>query len=182
MLPAYFDHDRKKWKRFIYYSFGYIASIIVLTNCEKSPDIYSIKIDSNLPEFLFDTGAIYQFTAKAYDNSSNEISGKRFTWYSNDSLIITIDHSGKATTHNPGNTRIRAAIGNIMDSVEISVCICIEQFFSSNEIDSLRVIACSDFLRQLDTEGSFDLNEAIQNGAVDTLDGQITRLQQKTCE
>ncbi|MDX6693123.1 MAG: hypothetical protein QOF02_726 [Blastocatellia bacterium] len=54
-----------------------------------------------------------QFTARAFDQNNNEITGTTFTWASSDPTVATIDQNGLATGLSPGATFITASSGSV---------------------------------------------------------------------
>ncbi|MYH17821.1 MAG: Ig domain-containing protein [Gemmatimonadetes bacterium] len=66
-------------------------------------------------------GETQQFTATAYDSSGTEISGKTFTWTSNDTTVANINSSGLATAVNAGSTTITAETDDVSGTASLTV-------------------------------------------------------------
>ena len=66
-------------------------------------------------------GETQQFTAKATDSAGTEITGKTFTWTSNDTTVATINSSGLATAVNAGSTTITATTDGVSGTASLTV-------------------------------------------------------------
>lgn len=72
-----------------------------LTRIELTPTSASIVV-----------GGTQQFTARAFDQNNQEISGVTFTYTSSNTSVATINQNGLATSANAGTTQITASSGN----------------------------------------------------------------------
>ena len=82
----------------------------VLTRIEVTPSQASIPV-----------GGGQQFTARAFDQFNNEITGVSFTWSSSDTGIATIDQTGLALGVSQGQTTITASAQNVSGTATLNV-------------------------------------------------------------
>jgi uncharacterized protein (TIGR03437 family) len=71
------------------------------------------RIDVTPTSATIPVGGSQQFTARAFDQNNNEITGVTFTWASSDPNVATVDQNGLATGIAPGTTFITASSGNV---------------------------------------------------------------------
>ncbi len=67
------------------------------------------------------TGETQQFTARAYDADSNEVTDVDFTWSSSDTGVATVNSSGLATGVTSGNCSITAAVDDVEGTATLTV-------------------------------------------------------------
>ncbi len=82
----------------------------VLTRIEVTPSPASIPV-----------GGGQTFTARAFDQFDNEITGVSFTWSSSDPNIATIDQTGLALGVSQGQTTITASAQNVSGTATLNV-------------------------------------------------------------
>jgi hypothetical protein len=75
-----------------------------------------VRIEVTPASAAIDAGAKQQFTAKAFNANSNEVSGVIFFWQSSNTSVATIDQNGLATSSTAGTTEIRASARGIQSS------------------------------------------------------------------
>ncbi len=63
-----------------------------------------------------EAGGQQQFTARAFDDAGNEVSGVIFTWQSSNAAAATVDKNGLANALSAGSTQIRATGRRIQSS------------------------------------------------------------------
>jgi uncharacterized protein YjdB len=80
----------------------------ILTRIEVEPTTAAIQ-----------AGGTQQFSARAFDQNNNEISGVTFTWASSNANVATINQSGLATGANTGTTNITASSGNVTSNAAV---------------------------------------------------------------
>ena len=66
-------------------------------------------------------GAQQQFTARAFDQNNQEITGVTFMWTSSDPNVATIDQNGLATVISVGTTTINVSAQNVTGSATLNV-------------------------------------------------------------
>lgn len=85
-----------------------------------------------------------RFTAIAYDQNGQEISGAKLTWLSNDSTVASVDQNGTVTPTGNGTTTItvKSADGNVTASFTVEVSgVTVETFVSINGYTNGREIS-----------------------------------------
>ncbi|HEX8143239.1 MAG TPA: Calx-beta domain-containing protein [Pyrinomonadaceae bacterium] len=82
----------------------------VLTRIEVTPSTASIPV-----------GGAQLFTARAFDQFDNEMTGVGFVWSSSDNNIATVDQSGLATGINQGSVTITASAQNVSGTATLNV-------------------------------------------------------------
>jgi uncharacterized repeat protein (TIGR01451 family) len=82
----------------------------VLTRIEVTPNPASIPVSGG-----------QQFTARAFDQFNNEMTGVAFTWASADTNIATIDQTGLAIGVSQGQTTITASAQNVSGTATLNV-------------------------------------------------------------
>ncbi len=83
------------------------------------PVVHRVTVTPATPSIA--VGETQQFTATAYDSSGTEISGKTFTWTSNDTTVANINSSGLATAVNAGSTTITATTDGVSGTASLTV-------------------------------------------------------------
>lgn len=84
------------------------------------------------------------FTATAYDQNGQEISGAKLTWLSNDSTVASVDQNGTVTPTGNGTTTItvKSADGNVTASFTVEVSgVTVETSVSINDYTNGREIS-----------------------------------------
>ncbi|CAD7774743.1 Bacterial Ig-like domain (group 2) [Candidatus Methanoperedenaceae archaeon GB50] len=82
----------------------------VLTTIEVTPKTASLTV-----------GETQQFTATAYDQYGDEMTGIIFTWTSSNTTVGAVDEAGLFTSLVPGTTTVTAANGSVNGTAEVTV-------------------------------------------------------------
>jgi len=168
---------------------AYLFLCIVCISCNKDDlKVKNITLDPKTVELVGKT-ASRQLSAIARESNGDRISvsNSSFAWSSLDSSIASVNHEGFVVAKNPGSTEIKAKLDGITGTAQVKVCYCVEESYTyvNSVLTEVRQvdIVCNDYLNQVYTNGTMDLDIAIANGSI-VIDGNgnITLLKKKVCE
>jgi hypothetical protein len=175
---------------------GIIAVFILLIafcGCKKKED-QSQSIDISIAPTdnkLVGLNATIHLVATARDENFKtlDIPASSFEWFSNDTLVASVDQSGLVKPKGPGLTYIHAKYNEAEGIVKVNVCVCYKELYKYNEKHAItgitrEPIECDDYLNKVYDDGSMDMQTAIDSGAVelDPVSNLVTWLKKKVCE
>jgi hypothetical protein len=83
-----------------------------LVTVTSDPDAVA-KVVITISQTVLTVGAMLQFSAKAYNNSDQELAGKIVTWASSNLNVLTVSASGLATGQTAGTASVTASVAGV---------------------------------------------------------------------
>lgn len=153
----------------------------------KGNDVNRITVAPDPVEFSH-LGERIQLTAIAYNEDGEELSDKIFAYHVEDMDIATVDQDGWITSQDLGSTTITVTCEETQAATSIRSCGCVEEIYEYNAMDEIinttrNHIPCFPYLESVFETGGYDIQEAIDNGALEVDGrGRVIKYKYKTCE
>jgi uncharacterized protein (TIGR03437 family) len=97
-----------------------VRSVPAQLTVHESPPVLT-RIEITPGSLTLPTGVQVQFTARAFDQRGQQMSGIMFTWASSDPQVATIDQTGLTNTIRQGAADITASARNVMGTALLNV-------------------------------------------------------------